>query len=178
MRDEEFWAIVEAARREAAALGETRIDAISDTLACELTMLTPSALVAFRDVFDRHARAAYTWDLWGAATVIAGRCSDDSFSDFRSWLISTGADGYACALADADALDSLTALHDDDDVFIEALDSVVLDVYEETTGSPMPTAPAALSKTPRGERWQQDDDLARRLPRLWRRFREAGAGGR
>jgi hypothetical protein len=52
--------------------------------------------------FDKHfvqfSRQAYTWDLWGAAFIINGGCSDDGFQYFRWWLISRGRDWFYRAL--------------------------------------------------------------------------------
>ena len=43
----------------------------------------------FEAAFRRYLNEAYTWDLWGAADVIHGGCSDDGFEYFRRWLVST-----------------------------------------------------------------------------------------
>ena len=53
--------------------------------------------------------AAYKYGLWTAAGIMmeAG-CSDDSFSDFRMWLIAQGKEVYLNALKDPDSLSGVT----------------------------------------------------------------------
>jgi hypothetical protein len=43
---------------------------------------------------------AYPWDLWGAAFVINGGCSDDGCERFRARLIMQGRDVFERALDD------------------------------------------------------------------------------
>jgi Protein of unknown function (DUF4240) len=61
-------------------------------------------VVGFDSTFQEHQRGLNTWDLWGAAYVINGGCSDDDFTDFRSWVVSQGRDTYLRAYADPDSL--------------------------------------------------------------------------
>ena len=53
----------------------------------------PDELIEFHRLFNRAMDDAYIWDLWGAAYLINGGCSDDGFAYFRSWLISRGRGG-------------------------------------------------------------------------------------
>lgn len=46
---------------------------------------------------DRQAES-YTGDLWAAAYIINGGCSDDWFEYFRSWLVAQGETVYTNAL--------------------------------------------------------------------------------
>lgn len=73
-------------------------------LANELRQLHPEEIKSFDEHFREYFFRAYTWDIWGAAFVIGEGCSDDSFMDFRSTLISLGRTVYETALTDADAL--------------------------------------------------------------------------
>jgi Protein of unknown function (DUF4240) len=43
-------------------------------------------------------------DLWGAAFILNGGCSDDGFNDFRGWLIAQGRTVYEAALENPDSL--------------------------------------------------------------------------
>ena len=47
---------------------------------------------------------AYRQELWGAAYLINGGCSDDGFVYFLGWLIAQGRDVYQAALPDPDSL--------------------------------------------------------------------------
>jgi hypothetical protein len=64
-------------------------------------------MVGFCNHFDSADVGAYTRSLWGAAYVMHGGCSDDSFSDFRATLISHGRTIYDAALADTESLADL-----------------------------------------------------------------------
>jgi hypothetical protein len=54
----------------------------------------------FYECLDR----AYTWELWAAAYIIGGGCSDDKFSDFRSTLVSMGRQIFERTLANPESL--------------------------------------------------------------------------
>ena len=47
---------------------------------------------------------AYHWDLWGAAYLINGGCSDDGFEYFRRWLVLQGRDVFQAAVSNPDTL--------------------------------------------------------------------------
>src|SRR5437870_12899709 len=59
-----------------------------------LRKLTAPELISYQEHFDRFFRAVYRWDLWGAAYIIGGGCSDDGFIDFRYGLIAMGREIY------------------------------------------------------------------------------------
>lgn len=52
---------------------------------------------------------SYRWELWGAAYLINGGCSDDGFDYFRGWLLGQGRATWQAALADPDSLASVGA---------------------------------------------------------------------
>lgn len=85
---------------------------------------------SFEVAFRRYLIEAYTWDLWGAAYVVHGGCSDDGFEYFRRWLVSRGRDVYEAALADPDSLAQLDVRPGADDVWeFEEIYYVAKDVY-------------------------------------------------
>jgi hypothetical protein len=118
--------------------------------------------------FDRHffsmLRKAYRYDLWGAAYLAMGGCSDDGFRDFRADLIGRGRVVFERVLKDPDSLADNTDIEGD-----ETLPNVANDVYAGKTGKDL-TAAAGERRYPVGERWNFDDDheMRRRYPRLYR----------
>jgi hypothetical protein len=115
---------------------------------------------------------AYTWDLWAAAYVINGGCSDDGFEYFRAWLISRGSDTFEKALADPDSLASLRGL-EPDECELESLLYVAAEAYEEAAESELPESKVKRPSKPAGKRWSEEgDDLAKRVPKLWKKFGE------
>ncbi|MFM8271034.1 MAG: DUF4240 domain-containing protein [Gemmata sp.] len=88
-------------------------------------------VVEFQARFDEAVARANALDLWGAAALINGGCSDDGFRDFRVWLVGRGRRAYEAALADPDTLADIL---NGDPVDGFGLDSAALRVYEAKTG--------------------------------------------
>lgn len=65
---------------------------------------TPPVIIAFQKRLWQLINLAHTSDLWAAAFVINGGCSDDAFMDFKHWLVSIGKSGYYNALKNPDGL--------------------------------------------------------------------------
>jgi hypothetical protein len=84
--DAAFWRLI-AETRQAAGNDTGRQ---SELLKDRLTQLSPQAIIEFARTRHRLDQRAYTWDIWGAASVIEDGCSDDCFRDFRGYLISLG----------------------------------------------------------------------------------------
>jgi hypothetical protein len=97
---DQFWNIVEKVHR--ASGGD--MDKKCELLDAELRRLPLAEVHSFHGHFDECYDRAYTWELWGAAYIIGGGCSDDAFSDFRSTLISMGRHTFERALADPQSL--------------------------------------------------------------------------
>ena len=162
MTREQFWELVDQVK------GTKKPEA---AIAKLLRKLTPPELISYQEHFDTLARQAYRWDLWGAAYIIGGGCSDDGFIDFRYGLIARGREIYESALANADSLaDVATAGEIPNELFGYAAE----EVYEDITGEdemPRPSPPRSPPK-PLGEDWDFDDagQNARRLPKLWAKY--------
>lgn len=97
MTQAEFWEHIEKARRADPF-------AHADRLEARLAKLRPADILAFQHLWNRYTSRAYSWALWGAAYLINGGCSDDGFTDFRSWLILRGKKVYEAALKNPDSL--------------------------------------------------------------------------
>ena len=120
----------------------------------------------FQHKYDELLERAYRWDLWGAAFVMNGGCSDDGFRHFRDWLISEGEAVYEAALA---APDSLAAVNQDEEFGLESFGYVAAEVYEQMTDATMPRGKAVESASPAGKEWQEDE-LPTLFPRLTKKF--------
>lgn len=95
MTREEFWSVVETARLAT----NNDPDAQSKAIEAHLQTLPDDELIAFHSHFSALYAPTYRADLWGAAYVINGGCSDDGFDYFRAWLIGRGQVAYEAALA-------------------------------------------------------------------------------
>lgn len=172
MNTEQFWKLIESSRR---GFDPDRVDGNMqqqlEELKRLLSKLPPTELIDFRNQFLEQMDAAFHWDLWGAAYIIAGGCSDDGFVDFRSWLISMGRRVFEEAVAHAESLVDAADAPGIEDVFFEEFQYVPAQVYEEMTGSEIPEAPRQPPAEPAGEPWSEDEGkLERRFPKLWTRY--------
>ena len=74
---------------------------------------------------------AYRWDLWAAAYLIQGGCSDDGFEYFCDWLISLGKHRFEAALRNPDSLAEVIEDEDDEEGReFEAFAAAVIHVWE------------------------------------------------
>lgn len=158
----QFWKHLEGLNKEAA----------EEDLRKRLLKLSPERIAQFQEHFDREMDRAYNWELWAAAYVMEGGCSDDGFIDFRYGLISRGRTFFEAALEKPDNIADLV----DDDEYIanESFGYVAAEVYEEKTGNEIPYVDFKRRSEPSGENWDVDDpkECAKRLPKLWARFGE------
>jgi len=164
----EFWNLVAASK----AFSDGGFDSYAESLAEQLSALSPEKIVEFQQILDELRDRAYSWDLWGAAYIMGGGCSDDGFTDFRSWLVSMGRETYTRALNDPESLmDVVVGPDGEEDVFFEEFAYIPARVYEAKTGQRLPAARRATPSAPSGEEWSEDgEDLARRFPRLFSRY--------
>ena len=122
-----FWEIVGMAKEKAGDDWESRPDALKNLL----LKLPPEEICRFDVDYHKKLIEAYRWDLWGAAYLINGGCSDDGFDYFRDFLISEGREVYEAALKNPD---SLAELGDMEDAELESYRYVIYEAYEELTG--------------------------------------------
>lgn len=140
-----------------------------EAIKSQLNDLTPEEMVSYQEHFDTLHERAYHWDLWGAAYIMEGGCSDDGFTDFRYGLISKGKNVYETVLSDPD---SLSELDFGAEISNELFGYSALDVFEEKTGNEMPRKKFEQPEDPVGEEWDFDNDTEnrKRLPKLCEKF--------
>jgi hypothetical protein len=165
--DAAFWRLIAETRK--AAGNDTGRQ--SELLKDRLTQLSPQAIVEFARTRQRLDQRAYTWSLWGAASVIEDGCSDDCFRDFRGYVISLGKGPYERALGNPDSLASVAQDAETGDW--ENADNVAPDAYSSVTGGDFPLDDSDLSGPPRGTPFGDNNaaGLARLYPQLAARFR-------
>ena len=91
MSKDQFWNLIEKAKEVCG----TDLDASAVWIKQQLFYMTPEDVLQFHNLVYSYRDAAYKYGLWTAAGIMmeAG-CSDDSFSDFRMWLIAQGKEVY------------------------------------------------------------------------------------
>jgi hypothetical protein len=119
-------------------------------------------------------KAAYTWDLWGAAYLINGGASDDGFEYFRSWLISMGHDVFSNAVRDPDSLANILN-GKGEEIELEEFAYVAAAAYAKKKSDPKARIPIAKELVSLGEPagFEFHDDaehFAQRYPKLFEKF--------
>jgi hypothetical protein len=159
-----FWKAMESARKSASGACEQLVAALGS----KLSRASRASVESFARVQAHLMARANTWDLWGAAFILNGGCSDDGFEYFRAWLIAQGKETFDAAV---DSPDSLIAVaHADEEHECEELLYIASRVFEERFETPLDSAKS--SGEPKGQPWKEEE-LPTRFPALWARFRRA-----
>lgn len=162
-----FWSIIDKSRNAAGGDPYEQLETLGELL----RELSPDEIVSFDYHLSAYHARAYHWDLWGAAYVIGGGCSDDGFMDFRGWLISRGEKIYEAAMANADSLAEVVEDHDDY-CQVEGYQYLASEAWEEKTGKSsddFPEHDLPVGREVEGTRWEEED-LDARFAALTERF--------
>ena len=163
MESEKFWELIEATKLKSKGDYEKQ----QHELEKELLKLSAVDILEFDNRFRTLRGEIYKWDFWAAAYLINGGCSDDSFSDFRGWLIGQGKTIYENAVSDIETLSNLTETNDGN---WEGLSYIPSDAYKKKTGNTMPQGILENFEIT-GEEWEEDEnDLKNKFPNLWAKF--------
>jgi hypothetical protein len=177
----QFWTLIEAAG--AATGGDCR--AMTAHLIAALRQRSVSDVLDWDHIHSWLMAESYRLELWGAAYLINGGCSDDGFDYFRGWLLGQGQATWQAALADPDSLASHPQVRARtpqqvpfDDLWCEDIWGVADRAYQALTGQELtvevvdmhPWPPELLEEDwDPGEDWDFDDaaEMRQRYPRLW-----------
>ncbi len=153
-----FWEVIEQAKEISGDDWESR----PENLKAILLKCSTEDIVQFNKDYRKKLIEAYRWDLWGAAYLINGGCSDDGFDYWRDFLISEGKSTYEAALNDPD---SLAELDDIEDAELEEYRYAIDEAYEELTDNEMPEDNIRYPTDPEGEEWDENN-LDSMFPKL------------
>jgi hypothetical protein len=171
---EQFWELIEAAKT--ATGGDCQAQAVQ--LVAALGERSVDGVLAWDRIYGELMAEPYGWDLWGAAYLINGGCSDDGFDYFRGWLLGQGRVTRQAALADPDSLADHPEIRDhrpdqESTLYLQCEDilGVAYEAYEALTGQELTVEVAGMRPRPPelGEDWEFDDpaEMRVRYPRLW-----------
>ena len=165
MDEDQFWKIIQTSKDNSRGNFEEQ----KEELAKELRKLAPDDIILFGNSFRYFRGQANTWELWGAIYIIHGGCGEDSFNDFREWVLGQGKDFYYKTVKDSE---SLVGLDTDtmDKIEWEGLGYIPSSVFEEITGQEMPYPFKEQIETT-GTKWAEaSDDLKNMFPKLCAKF--------
>jgi hypothetical protein len=174
MRTDDFWAVIDRATADRPGSP----DEVARRATAELATRDPQEIVAWGRHLDKVMAASAKEDLWAAAYLINGGCSDDGFDHFRGWLVAQGRDVLACAVREPDSLAELPTVRaaaTSGAVFeAEAVLSIADEAYEQVTGDELPPSDVTVTRPDSALLWDFDDEeeMTRRLPRLSALFLE------
>jgi hypothetical protein len=177
----QFWTLVDDARTASGAR-----ESPGPALIQRLASLSAEEILAFAFELEQERNSLYRWDVWAAAYLIGGGCSDDSFSDFRAGVVALGRDWCERVRTNPDALAEhpvvlAAAPTRDYVIFDEAFGYTAAKAFDRRAAGAESfwDAYAAYRMTRRadtavaiGEEFDFDDDRAmrERLPRLARLY--------
>ena len=99
MSQRNFWRIIDQSWQ-----GATDNQQFRDNLTQQLNQLSEDNLQRFNSRYSERYWRAYDHRLWCAIYLINGGCGDDSFMDFRDYLISRGSKVYNRTINDPETL--------------------------------------------------------------------------
>ena len=181
MTRNEFWEHIQASRR-------VDPEAHQERLAKRLAKLPVAEILDFDHWWEVALAESYHWNLWGAAYVINGGCSDDGFDYFRGWLILQGRDVFEAAVKHPDSLSDVV----EPDEEYESEGRPAWDAWFAATKTEQDEAgydkliaalkaryPKPPKKRGMGRQWDFDDDAARRkrFPRLAAMYLDGAGDG-
>lgn len=163
MDEAKFWRLVEAAQGEMTP----ELSNQADILQAKLEGLPPDEIVEFARIQRRLLNEAYRWDLWAAAYIIEGGCSDDGFEYFRAGLIGFGREVFYAAVRDPNTL--VRQPTRGVDFSNEDLLYVADKAFEATTGRSCQILACTALREPVGEKWDEES-VEERYPELAKKF--------
>jgi hypothetical protein len=181
----EYWNLIEQSK----SYKEDQVDWLTE----ELSKKSIDEIVDFEFIFEGYMKESYQSHLWGAAYLIMGGCSDDSFDYFRGWLISQGQEVYEKTLKEPEFLANYITdenLGDEgvpeyEDFLNVGFDAYTLkkdgdpedwdeDLYDEMLE--LLSQKGLVDNKEIEFDWEDEDDLEEMFPNLWERFGEDPLG--
>jgi predicted DNA-binding WGR domain protein len=166
-----FWRLIKLSR--SGSEGDPYVQL--ENLRPRLLKLSEEELRSFDRVFWELMDESFRADLWGAAYIIKGGCSDDGFDYFRAWLIMQGEQAFTEALKDPDGLAprARRAEEQGSEFEFEDIMSIAAAIHEEKTGRTdfyenQPARPATLVGDL--DAWADVDSTAENARRLYPRL--------
>jgi len=101
---DELWTIIESARGSVDQLDDEDGEQVAEALTTRLAATSLETILELEAQFSQARDALYRWDVWAAAYLIGGGCSDDMFSDFQAGVVALGREWWRRVLANPDEL--------------------------------------------------------------------------
>ncbi|WP_027622425.1 DUF4240 domain-containing protein [Acetivibrio clariflavus] len=130
MNNEMFWEMISNSRKN----NKNDSSRFLEILTSEISKLPEEDIFEFEKILIHNLVRSYTSELWAAAYIINGGCSDDGFNYFQAWLISQGKVIYENAIKDPQSLANVISEDQAGEVEFEEFLGVCADAYKMKTG--------------------------------------------
>jgi hypothetical protein len=96
MDEDTFWNIIDRATASAKPFHQALVD--------DLATRSDDEVLGYYERFGALTQALHRWDVWAAAYLMGGGCSDDRFTDFTAGVVAQGRDWYSRVVMSPDSL--------------------------------------------------------------------------
>jgi len=132
MNEDVFWKLIEESRTASKNNYQKQIE----LLQAKLLSMDAQEIDFFYNRLLSLLDISYDWNLWGAAYVINGGCSEDCFDYFRQYLISYGKDKFYKTIKDPESCAPWIKSEEEEDW--EGLYQCAYLAYKQKTGNDIP----------------------------------------
>ncbi|WP_088068394.1 DUF4240 domain-containing protein [Gottfriedia luciferensis] len=184
MNEKEFWSLISKMHI---------VEEPYEWVISHLARQSDEVIVGFEIQFETAFTKAYNSNLLGAAWIIMGGCSEDSFAHFRGWLIGQGEQVYKKTLNNPDYLaEYIFPIYEEEGLSpeLEEMLDLALQAYSikqkgdddwddklwnefnslvESKGYKYPELQLSID-------WKSNDELKNKFPKLWKRFGQKPLG--
>ena len=165
-----FWNLIERTKHKAFRDVEEQAEILTEILS-ERPL---EDIIEFGRILKYFHALSYKSDLWAAAYIIQGGCSDDMFDYFRAWLIAQGKDVFENAVENPETLTRIISLEEAEEIDGECMLYVANKAYQRKTGNSREKFLdlQGVVKFPELEfDWNEEDDsLKNKFPKLYKKF--------
>jgi len=166
MNESKFWQLLEYAKAKSNGDIKEQRQLIANCLAD----LDLEEIMEFYAISLEKRAQIYTREIWMAAALLMDGCGNDSFDDFREWLVSQSQTVFYNVLENPDNLANLFTNQIEFDYEELVLFTCIGMAYEMKTSQqelPPPLRPLKVSEWELRGDWCEDDKLIEKYPRLF-----------
>lgn len=160
MNKSDFWNYIETSKSESSGDYDRQLEILGE----KLGKLTADEIISFNSIFNEFYFQSNTRQLWAAAYIINGGCSDDGFDYFRAGLISQGERVFTDAVSNPENLVNVIKFEDGDlspeshwATGFEEFMYVARKAYETAAGTDEIPSVLPEHTDTTGEEWDEDN---------------------